>query len=134
VVLLTDGNDTGSKVPPRKAAEIASLRGITVHTVAVGDPTAAGEGKMDIEALQSISRATKGSFSRADDRAQLDTIYRKLDEIEPEKIKTIAYRPRYALYQWPVGAGFVTFLTYHLLMAVLSRRHGAIGRFSSLRA
>jgi Mg-chelatase subunit ChlD len=33
VVLLTDGNDTGSKVPPKKAAEIASQRGITVHSV-----------------------------------------------------------------------------------------------------
>jgi Ca-activated chloride channel family protein len=126
VVLLTDGNDTGSKVPPRKAAEIASQRGITVHTVAVGDPTAAGEGKMDIEALQAISKATKGSFSRADDRAQLDTIYRKLDQIEPEKIKTISYRPRYALFQWPVGAVVVTFLAYHLLMAAFSRRRRTI--------
>jgi Ca-activated chloride channel family protein len=121
VVLLTDGNDTGSKVPPRKAAEIASQRGITVHTVAVGDPKAAGEEKMDIETLQAISRATKGSFFRADDRVQLDTIYRKLDEIEPEKIKTISYRPRYSLFQWPVGAVLVTFLVYHLLMRVTSR-------------
>jgi Ca-activated chloride channel family protein len=133
VVLLTDGNDTGSKVPPKKAAEIAAQRGIMIHTVAVGDPKAAGEEKMDVEALQAISSATKGSFFRADDRAQLDTIYRKLDEIEPEKIKTIAYRPKYALYQWPVGVGFITFLAYHLLMAVLSRRHGAIGRSASLR-
>jgi Ca-activated chloride channel homolog len=126
VVLLTDGNDTGSKVPPRKAAEIASQRGISIHTVAVGDPKAAGEEKMDIESLQAISTATKGSFFRADDRAQLDTIYRKLDEIEPEKIKTISYRPRYALFQWPAGAVLVTLLAYHLLMALLSRRHGAL--------
>jgi Ca-activated chloride channel family protein len=126
-VLLTDGNDTGSKVPPRKAAEIASQRRITVHTVAVGDPTAAGEGKMDIEALQAISRATKGSFFRADDRVQLDTIYRKLDEIEPEKIKTISYRPKYPLFQWPAGTVLVTFLAYHLLMFVLGRSHRGIG-------
>jgi Ca-activated chloride channel family protein len=126
VVLLTDGNDTGSKVPPRKAAEIASQRGITIHTVAVGDPKAAGEEKMDIESLQAISIATKGSFFRADDRVQLDTIYRKLDEIEPEKIKTISYRPRYALFQWPAGTVLVTFLAYHLLMALLSRRRGAL--------
>jgi len=133
VVLLTDGNDTGSKVPPKKAAEIAAQRGIMIHTVAVGNPKAAGEEKMDIEALQAISSATKGSFFRADDRAQLDTIYRKLDEIEPEKIKAIAYRPRYALYQWPVGAGFITFLAYHLLMAVLSRRHRVVGRLAPVR-
>jgi len=126
VVLLTDGNDTGSKVPPRKAAEIASQRGIIIHTVAVGDPKAAGEEKMDIESLQAISTATKGSFFRADDRAQLATIYRKLDEIEPERIKTISYRPRYALFQWPAGAVLATLLAYHLLMALLSRRHGAL--------
>jgi len=131
VVLLTDGNDTGSKVPPRKAAEIASQRGITVHTVAVGDPTAAGEGKMDIEALQAISRATKGSFFRADDRLQLDTIYRKLDEIEPEKVKTISYRPKYPLFQWPVGAVLVTFMAFHFLMRVISRFHMASDRSKS---
>jgi Ca-activated chloride channel family protein len=121
LVLLTDGNDTGSKVPPRKAAEIASQKGLTIHTVAVGDPKAAGEKKMDIEALQAISRATKGSFFRADNRVQLDTIYLKLDEIEPERIKTISYRPKYSLFQWPVGAVLVTFLAYHLLMRVISR-------------
>jgi len=123
VVLLTDGNDTGSKVPPRKAAEIASQQGITIHTVAVGDPKAAGEEKMDIEALQAISSATRGSFFRADDRVQLDTIYRKLDEIEQEKIKIISYRPKYPLFQWPVGAVLVTFLAYHLLMGVIGRFH-----------
>ncbi len=121
VVLLTDGNDTGSKVPPKKAAEIASQRGITIHTVAVGDPKTAAEEKMDIEALQAISRATKGSFFRADDRVQLDTIYRRLDEIEPEKIKAISYRPRYPLFQWAAGAFLVTFLAYHFLMRVISR-------------
>ena len=123
VVLLTDGNDTGSKVPPKKAAEIASQRGITIHTVAVGDPKAAGEEKMDMEALQAISMATKGSFFRADDRVQLDTIYRKLDEIEQERIKAISYRPKYPLFQWPVGAVLVTFLAYHFLMRTIGRFH-----------
>jgi Ca-activated chloride channel family protein len=119
--LLTDGNDTGSKVPPKKAAEIASQRGITIHTVAVGDPKAAGEEKMDIEALQAISSATKGSFFRADDRVQLDSIYRKLDEIEPERVKAISYRPRYPWFQWPAGAFLVTLLAYHFLMKIISR-------------
>ncbi len=131
VVLLTDGNDTGSKVPPKKAAELAAQKGITIHTIAVGDPRAAGEEKMDIDALQTISNATKGSFFRADDRAQLETIYRKLDEIEPEKIKTISYRPRYPLFHWPVGAVLVTFLAYHLLMAGVTRFRRGISHPSS---
>ena len=46
LVLLTDGNDSGSKVPPRKTAEIAADNDITIHTVAVGDPSSSGEGEM----------------------------------------------------------------------------------------
>jgi len=131
-VLLTDGNDTGSKVPPKKAAEIASKRGITIYTVAVGDPKAAGEEKMDMEALQAISMATKGSFFRADDRVQLDTIYRQLDEIEPERIKATSYRPKNPLFQWPAGAFLVTFLAYQFLMRVVSWRHSVMSQVPSL--
>lgn len=131
-VLLTDGNDTSSKVPPRKAAEIASRRGVTIYTVAVGDPQAAGEDKMDVEALQAISRATRGSFFRADDRAQLDAIYRKLDEIEPEKVRAILYRPKYPLYQWPAGVAFASFVAYHLLVALVSFARSVIGRTASV--
>ncbi len=119
VVLLTDGNDTGSKVPPGKAAEIAARRGVTIHTEAVGDPRGAGEEKMDIVALQAISRTTQGRFFRAEDRRSLDTIYRTLDAIEPEKIKTLSFRRKYPLFPWPFGAMLVTFLTYHLAMAAI---------------
>ena len=52
---------------------------------------------------------------------QLDGIYRRLDEIEPEKIKAISYRPRYPLFQWPAGTFLITFLAYHFLMRVISR-------------
>ena len=43
LIALTDGNDTSSKVPPVKAAEIAKDKGIVIYTVAVGDPRAAGD-------------------------------------------------------------------------------------------
>jgi hypothetical protein len=42
-VNTSNGNDTGSQVLPIRAAEIARDKKITIHTVAVGDPTAAGE-------------------------------------------------------------------------------------------
>jgi Ca-activated chloride channel homolog len=38
LILLTDGNDTGSRMPPLKAAEIAKDRGVTIHTVEIGNP------------------------------------------------------------------------------------------------
>ena len=67
LILLTDGNDTGSKVPPKKAAEIAAQNDVTIHTVAVGDPAAAGEAQMDTETLEASdlrrNESTLGSIA-----------------------------------------------------------------------
>ena len=125
-VLLTDGNDTSSKVPPKRAAEIAARRGVAIYTVAVGNPAAAAEDKVDLETLQTISRETGGRSFRAEDRRQLDGIYRTLDALEPEQAKTISYRPKYPRYQWPAGVVLITLLAYHLVAAGGSRVRAAL--------
>ena len=38
-ILLTDGNDTGSVIPPEQAAAIAADQGVMVHVVGVGSTT-----------------------------------------------------------------------------------------------
>src|SRR5262249_54779859 len=80
LIVLTDGNDTGSQVPPREAAEIARDRKVTIHTVAVGDPTAAGEDKLDEETLRAVAATTGGRYSHAGDREALAHIYDDLDK------------------------------------------------------
>ena len=42
LILVTDGNDTDSQVPPLQAARVAADEGITVHVVAIGDPRNGG--------------------------------------------------------------------------------------------
>jgi Ca-activated chloride channel homolog len=116
MILLTDGSDTGSKVPPPKAAEIAATAGLTIHTIAVGDPAAVGEAEMDVETLETIAAATGGTAFRADDRAQLEDIYRQIDALTPEELDTTSYRPTRPLYHWPLGAALVAVLLYQGLM------------------
>ena len=127
LILLTDGNDTGSKVPPKKAAEIADAAGITIHTIAAGDPAAAGEAEMDLETLQSVADATGGEAFRADDREQLAEIYRQIDALTPIEIETISYRPTRPLYHWPLGLAVLTISLFHLTMGIVwllrSMRH-----------
>ena len=118
LVLLTDGNDTGSKVPPTNAAEIAAQRGVTIHTVSVGDPASTGEGEMDIETLEEIARLTGGQSFQANDREQLEQIYRRIDELAPIEVESISYRPTRPLFHWPLGAAISLVLLYHLLMAI----------------
>lgn len=118
LILLTDGNDSGSKVPPGKAAELAAREEITIHTVAVGDPSSSGEGEMDLETLQTIADATGGQAFRADDREQLEEIYRRIDALTPVDVERFTYRPTRPLYHWPLGSAVVLMLVYHLLMGM----------------
>jgi Ca-activated chloride channel family protein len=107
MIALTDGNDTGSKVPPREAAAIAKDKGIVIHTVAIGDPTAVGEDKLDEQALKDVSATTGGGFFRALDRKQLDEIYARLDAIETRKVDSVTFRPKRDLYWLPLAAALV---------------------------
>lgn len=103
VVLLTDGNDTGSEMPVRRAAEIAAEEGITIHTIAIGDPATVGEQALDIDTLETISETTGGEFFLALDRAELDAIYARLDRLEPDRVDTLSYRPKRPLHWIPLA-------------------------------
>ena len=116
LVLLTDGSDTGSKVPPAKAAEIAASRGLTIHSIAVGDPTSVGEAEMDLETLETIARTTGGTAFQADDREALEDIYRQIDALTPEEIETTSYRPTRPLYHWPLAVALVALILHHSLI------------------
>jgi len=116
LILLTDGSDTGSKVPPTKAAEIAAAGGITIHTVAFGDPGTVGEAEMDTETLERIASTTGGTAFQADDREQLEDIYRQIDALTPEEIETTSYRSTRPLFHWPLGIVLLLLILYNTLM------------------
>jgi Mg-chelatase subunit ChlD len=120
LIALTDGNDTGSDVPPARAAQIAHDRHITIHTIAVGDPKAAGEEKLDEQALKDVASATGGMYSHASDRASLAKIYDELDAIRTRPVETVTHRPRRDLFFWPLGAAIILTLLYHAAWALRS--------------
>jgi Ca-activated chloride channel family protein len=107
LIVLTDGNDTGSLVPPAKAAEIARDKNIVVHAVAVGDPKAAGEDKLDEAALKQIAQTTGGTYSHANNLGELEAIYRRLDALPTQLAKTVTHRPRRDLFMWPLAAAML---------------------------
>ncbi|MBP2312644.1 VWA domain-containing protein [Azospirillum soli] len=104
MIALTDGNDTASRVPPAEAARVARDKAITIHTIAIGDPTAVGEDALDEKALQDVAGTTGGGFFRALDRNQLADVYRRLDAIETRKVDTVSVRPKTDLFWVPLAA------------------------------
>jgi Ca-activated chloride channel family protein len=134
LVLLTDGNDTGSKVPVARAASLAGGEGITVHTIGFGNPGSAEEGLFDQEALNDIAEATGGVSFMAGDREALEAVYRQLDELEPQEFETISYRPTHPLYMFPLGLALALFVVMHLiqhLVALVRRLSGGSARVGS---
>ncbi|TBZ14655.1 vWA domain-containing protein [Rhizobium leguminosarum] len=113
LIVLTDGNDTASRMPPLKAAEIAKSKGVVVHAVGIGDPLATGEDKLDTATLQKIAEKTGGRYFFGGDQAQLASIYQVLDQITPEDQKNLSWRPRVELFQWPLLAAVLLLAGFH---------------------
>lgn len=114
LVLLTDGNDTASRVPPEHAADIARQHEVAVYTIGVGDPAASGENRVDLSVLQAVASTTGGHFFRAEDGAQLQAIYADIDRLAPAKVQTLSWRPKLRLFHWPLGAAVLLGLTLWL--------------------
>lgn len=135
MIALTDGNDAASKMPPEKAAEIAATRGLTVHTIVVGDPTAVGEEKIDEPTLRKVAQTTGGQFYTAQDRATLARIYTELDRLETVAVKSISHRPRRELFWVPVAAllvGTMLVTGYAIARSLISERQ--VGAVTALPA
>ena len=121
MILLTDGNDTGSQVPPVRAAEIARDRDVVIHTIGVGDPTRAGEEALDEAVLKGVAATTRGSYFHAGDRAELEQIYARLDKLAPRKVETVSHQPRRDLFHWLLGTALLLSLLYHGIAALATR-------------
>jgi len=121
LIVLTDGNDTGSLVPPERAAEIARDNGVVVYTIAIGDPAAVGEQALDEKTLENIAGITGGGYFRANDRQELESVYAYLDEINPRQVETQSYRPITDLYQWPLAAAMLMTLIYIMYLDIHAR-------------
>lgn len=115
LIVLTDGNDTASRMPPDRAADIAKRNGIVVHTVGIGDPNGEGEDRLDTSVLQKVAQATGGRYFLGQDQTQLAQIYATLDEITPANQETLSWRPVIELFHYPLGVALLLALVYHML-------------------
>jgi Ca-activated chloride channel family protein len=125
LILLTDGNDTASKMTPINAADIAKLNGVEIYTIGIGDTVATGEDRVDFDTLAAIARRTGGEFYNAEDEAALDAVYRRIDQTAAADVRTQSWRPRESLVHWPVGIAVILVLLTYTGLLLTSRRRGA---------
>jgi len=121
LIVLTDGNDTGSKVPPIEAAKVAEHKGVTIYTIAIGNPETSGDEALDLGVMEAIADITGGGFYQALDRAQLQKAYEDIARLEPEEFETLSYRPRYSLHHYPLAIVISGYLLFFVAMTLLTR-------------
>ncbi len=118
LILLSDGADTGSRMSPVNAAEIAAQNGVEIFTVGVGNPKVAGENQVDLTVLQDIATRTNGRFFFADNEAGLAAVYERIDAMSPRNVESLTFRERTPLGHWPLVAAailaLVTVAWFHL--------------------
>ncbi len=118
LILLTDGANTAGVVDPLEAAELAARYGLKIYTIGVGADRLDVKGlfglrrinpsaDLDEQALQEIARLTDGRYFRARDLDELEEIYALLDALEPVEQDVKKFRPRSALYYWPLSLAFI---------------------------
>ncbi len=118
LILLTDGVNTAGHLDPAKAAELAAQSGVRVHTIGFGGVetvrlgpfTRQRQSPIDEASLQQVASASGGRYFRAQNTAELEQIYRIIDEIEPVEVDELVFRPILSLAHWPLLASLLLVL------------------------
>lgn len=131
LILLTDGANTAGQVDPLQAADLAAQEDLTIYTIGIGADEMLVRGlfgtrrvnpsaDLDEATLTAIAEQTGGRYFRARDTAELEEIYRLLDELEPVEQDPETFRPVAALYHWPLAAALA--VTVLLMLIKLRER------------
>ncbi|MBX9621125.1 MAG: VWA domain-containing protein [Alphaproteobacteria bacterium] len=126
IVLLTDGMDTASSIPPLESAKLAKQYGIRIYAIGVGKngpvPFLDDRGRiqmvkvpMDEELLKEVATRTNGKYFQATDQFALQDIYEKINQLEKTKSNVRTYLIQKPLYRYPLGIAVALFLILSLL-------------------
>lgn len=135
IILLTDGEDNASYIPPLEAAKIAANYGIRIYTIGIGKsgdvPVPNGWGgislaefSMDTELLNKIAKITGGKAYLATDKDALTQIYQEINKLEKTELETKEYIIRTPLYRYPLGVVACLLLLLAIMPLVRRRVYG----------
>lgn len=130
LILLTDGENTAGEIHPIKAAELAAQEGLKIYTIGIGPDRRSGSsffGMMrgtrsgiDEKTLALIAKKTGGRYFHASNTRELARVYEMIDAMEPVESDARTFRPRQALFYWPLGGGLA--LMALILSSLLASR------------
>lgn len=114
LILLTDGEDKASHIPPLEAAKIAANNHIKVYTIGVGN-------KLDEKLLKSIADLSGGTYAKVASVDALEQVYSQIDKLEKSDAQQQVLLIRKPLYHLFLLAAFICLAVIYV---VNTRRFG----------
>ncbi len=109
LVMVTDGASNTGVVDPIEAAEMAAKAGLKIYTIGVGAAEGSGifgtggNQDLDEDTLKAIAKTTGGLYFRATDAGALQSVYAKIDALEPSTSHAQWVRPSTEWFVWPLA-------------------------------
>ncbi|MBA2728195.1 MAG: VWA domain-containing protein, partial [Parachlamydiaceae bacterium] len=134
LVLLTDGEDNASSIPPMEAAKLAKQYGIRIYTIAVGtngqsspfNGFGGGRPSIDEKLLKEIAKLTGGKYFLATDKMVLESVYAKIDELEKTESEQSIFMIREPYFYYPLSIAMLLLLLMALYQLLFRRlAHGS---------
>jgi Ca-activated chloride channel family protein len=148
VILMTDGRDNASKIPPKTVAEAAQTIGVKVYTIGVGKRGVSRRPRLqlvegairyvvdpfgrkiydpdpedlDETELQEIAKMTNGRYYRADNSEHFKAIYAEIDKLEKTEAEVKKFAHHDELFGLAVLPGLILLLVETLLRHTVWRR------------
>ncbi|MCH4896046.1 VWA domain-containing protein [Marinilabiliaceae bacterium JC040] len=117
MILLTDGVDSKSSVSAINMAKLAKEKKVIIYTIGVGGSLNSNS-DLDEKTLKEISDVTGGKYFLANDRKEMEGIYKSLDKLEPMEYKNSSYCPKTKLFYYPLISAFcLSFI--HIVLKLL---------------
>jgi len=142
LVLIADGENTAGTIPPPVAAQLAASEGVRIYTIGVGsdrkEVPIVENGRLitrddlgfDEAVMRQIAETTDGAYFRATDTSALESIYRRIDELEKSKAESRTVMLPHPLYRWPLGLALVALLLLGLFPGARARRFNRGGSYA----
>ena len=142
LVLIADGENTAGTIPPLVAAQLAANEGIRIYTIGVGSdrkevPIIENGRRItrddlgfDEAVMRRIAETTGGAYFRGTDTSALESIYRRIDELEKSEAESRTVMIPHPLFRWPLGVALAALLALGMFPGARARRFSRSGSYA----
>ncbi|MCJ8311841.1 MAG: VWA domain-containing protein [Saccharospirillaceae bacterium] len=114
MILLTDGEDTGSTRNPIDMAKIAKKSGIKIYTIGIS----AYKRGIDEQTLKQIASITDGQYFRARNTFELQQIYKAIEKLEPNELLNQPIQPKKDIFYLALSIALLLISSPYLLQLI----------------